>query len=129
MPKAVSNYFLARYTLVNDGQGPGKPTVTFYVATERLSLNIAQIDPNWAVSAGPVAYAKTLTWAGPDCPVGGEVILGGTSPDIPGYFRGAVANNPPNLGTPTEASNFNTAAAVVPAGANDTVFYDGDNYP
>lgn len=128
MPKAVSNFFFARYTLVNDGLGPGKPVVTFSAATERLSLIVDQIDPNWTVSAAAAPYAKTLTWIGPDIPVGGTVVIGGSSA-LAGYFRGTVANNPPHLGTAREASNFNTAAKVTPSGARGTVFYDGDNYP
>ena len=129
LPKSVSNFFRARYNLVNDGAGPGKPVITFLAAAERLNLVIDQLDSNWVVSPGGAAYGKTLTWVGPDIPPGGTVVLSGTNPDLPGYFRGTVANNPPNLNSPAEDSNFRTLAQVTPAGANPSVFTNGDNYP
>lgn len=126
-PYQNGRFFLAQYTLVNDGTAPGKPTFVIYAATERISLALTNVDPLWTVTAGPTAYSKTLTYTGPDIAVNGVVIVGGTEG---GYFRGTVANTPPNWAgnAAQRQSNFNIAAAVSPAGATPSSLDDG-NYP
>lgn len=127
-PYQFGDFFIARYTLVNDGEGPGSPVLVVYAATERLNLTISNISPLWTVSAGPVAYAKTLTYIGPPIAVGESVVVDGT--DTGGYFRGTVPVAAPNWnGTAAQRqSNFNIAAAVTPAGTTPTSLDDG-NYP